>query len=103
MLAETGLGIFGAVFGDSTGGALMTTLGTFAAGGVLLRYSRTAESQADVTGTQVLYDSGSDPRAMAQYFEQLDGESKGKTPPACFSDPPNPQDRLERVAEDVRR
>src|SRR5438132_6020004 len=36
MLAETGLGIFGAVFGDSTGGALVTTLGTFAAGGVLL-------------------------------------------------------------------
>src|SRR5467141_2369056 len=57
QIAETGLGIFGAVFGDSTGGALVTTLGTFAAGGVLLRYSRTAESQADVIGTQVLYDS----------------------------------------------
>src|SRR6266849_8235165 len=35
MLAETGLGIFGAVFGDTTGGALLTELGSFTAGGVL--------------------------------------------------------------------
>jgi len=101
MLAETGLGIFGAVFGDSTGGALMTTLGTFAAGGVLLRYSRTAESQADVMGTQVLYDSGYDPRAMAQFFEKLEAESKGKNPPEFFSDHPNPEHRVERVDEEV--
>src|SRR3984893_15329533 len=74
MVAETGLGIFGAIFGDSTGGALLTTLGNFTAGGVLLRYSRTAESQADVMGTQVLYDAGYDPRAMAQVFEKLDAE-----------------------------
>ncbi|PYU68357.1 MAG: hypothetical protein DMG49_16210 [Acidobacteria bacterium] len=71
MLAETGLGIFGAVFGDTTGGALLTQLGSFTAGGVLLRYSRTAESQADVMGTLVLYDTGYDPRAMAQFFEKL--------------------------------
>src|SRR5437667_11141594 len=32
-LTQGGLGIVGAVFGDSTGGALVTTLGTFAAGG----------------------------------------------------------------------
>jgi len=103
MLAETGLGIFGAVFGDSTGGALVTTLGTFAAGGVLLRYSRTAESQADVMGTQVLYDSGYDPRAMAQFFEKLEAESKGKNPPEFFSDHPNPEHRVERVDEEVEK
>src|SRR5438128_8768683 len=103
MLAETGLGSFGAVFGDSTGGALMTTLGTFAAGGVLLRYSRPAESQADVMGTQVLYDSGYDPRAMAQFFEKLEAESKGKNPPEVFSDHPNPEHRAERVDEEVEQ
>ncbi len=96
MLAETGLGIFGAVFGDSTGGALLTTLGSFTAGGVLLRYSRTAESQADVMGTQVLYDAGYDPRAMAQFFEKLEGETKGKNPPEFFSDHPNPEHRVGR-------
>src|SRR5260370_39499936 len=103
MLAETGLGIFGAVFGDSAGGALLTTLGNFTAGGVLLRYSRTAESQADVMGTQVLYDTGYDPRAMAQFFEKLETETKGKNPPEFFSDHPNPESRVGRVEEEVER
>jgi hypothetical protein len=101
MMAQTGLGIFGAVFGDTTGGALLTTLGSFTAGGVLLRYSRTAESQADVMGTQVNYDSGYDPRALAQFFEKLNAETKGKIPAEFFSDHPNPEHRVERVDEEI--
>src|SRR5712672_1010834 len=103
MVAETGLGIFGAVFGDTTGGALLTQLGSFTAGGVLLRYSRTAESQADVMGTQVLYDAGYDPRALAQFFEKLEADSKGKNPPEFFSDHPNPEHRVGRVDEEVEK
>src|SRR5881409_850015 len=95
------LGIADGILGGSTGGALLSKLGAFAAGGVLLRYSRTAESQADVMGTQVLYDSGYDPRAMAQFFEKLEAESKGKNPPEFFSDHPNPEHRVERVDEEV--
>jgi beta-barrel assembly-enhancing protease len=95
------LGMAGGLFGGSTSGALLTQLGSFAAGGVLLRYSRTAESQADVMGTQVLYDSGYDPRAMAQFFEKLEAETKGKNPPEFFSDHPNPEHRVERVDEEV--
>jgi Zn-dependent protease with chaperone function len=99
--AEGFLGIASGIFGGSTGGALLTQLGAFAAGGVLLRYSRTAESQADVMGTQVLYDSGYDPRAMAQFFEKLEAESKGKNPPEFFSDHPSPEHRVERVDEEI--
>src|SRR5262250_1247669 len=99
--AQAGVGIFGAIFGGSTGGALLTQLGSFTAGGVLLKYSRSAETQADVMGTQVLYDSGYDPRAMAQFFEKLEQETKGKNPPEFFSDHPNPEHRLERVEEEI--
>jgi beta-barrel assembly-enhancing protease len=99
--AQTGVGIFGALFGDSFGGAVLTQLGSFAAGGVLLRYSRAAESQADIMGTQVLYDSGYDPRAMAQFFEKLEAETKGKNPPEFFSDHPSPERRVERVDEEI--
>src|SRR6266446_1516928 len=99
--AQTGVGIFSAIFGGSVGGALLTQLGSFTAGGVLLRYSRTAESQADILGTQVLYDSGYDPRAMAQFFEKLEAEMKGKNPPEFFSDHPNPEHRVERVDEEI--
>jgi len=101
--AEGFLGIASGIFGGSTGGALLSELGAFAAGGVLLRYSRTAESQADVMGTQVLYDSGYDPRAMAQFFEKLEAETKGKNPPEFFSDHPNPEHRVERVDEEIEK
>ncbi len=101
--AEGFLGIAGGIFGGSTGGALLTQLGAFAAGGVLLRYSRSAESQADVMGTQVLYDAGYDPRAMAQFFEKLEAETKGKNPPEFLSDHPNPERRLERVDEEIEK
>ena len=97
------LGIAGGLFGDTVGGALMTQLGAFAAGGVLLRYSRTAESQADIMGTQVLYDTGYDPRAMAQFFEKLGAETKGKLPAEFFSDHPNPEHRVERVDEEIEK
>src|SRR5579859_4477420 len=102
-LTQGFLGIAGGIFGGSAGGALLTKLGAFAAGGVLLRYSRTAESQADVMGTQVLYDSGYDPRAMAQFFEKLEAETKGKNPPEFFSDHPNPEHRVERVDEEIEK
>jgi len=97
------LGIAGGLFGNGVSGALLTQLGSFAAGGVLLRYSRTAETQADISGTQVLYDSGYDPRAMAQFFEKLEAETKGKNPPEFFSDHPNPDHRVERVDEEIQK
>lgn len=95
------LGIAGGIFGGSVSGALLTQLGAFAAGGVLLRYSRSAETQADVMGTQVLYDSGYDPRAMAQFFEKLEAQSKGSNPPEFFSDHPSPEHRVGRVDEEI--
>ena len=99
--AQLGVGILSAVFGGNAGGALLTELGQFSAGGVLLRYSRTAETQADVLGTQVLYDAGYDPRALVQFFEKIAAETKGQNPPEFFSDHPNPEHRVERVEEEI--
>jgi len=103
QLSQGAVGLLGALSGGGVGGALIAQLGSFAAGGVLLRYSRTAETQADVSGTQVLYDSGYDPRAMAQFFEKLQAETKGKNPPEFFSDHPNPDHRLERVDDEIQK
>ena len=103
QMAQMGEGLLGGLFGGGVSGAMLTQLSAFAAGGVLLRYSRTAETQADVSGTQVLYDSGYDPRAMAQFFEKLEAETKGKNPPEFFSDHPNPDHRVERVDEEIQK
>lgn len=101
--AQGFVGILGAILGGNAGGALLTELGRFSAGGVLLRYSRSAETQADVVGTQVLYDAGYDPRALAQFFEKIEAESKGKNPPEFFSDHPSPEHRVERVNEEIEK
>lgn len=91
----------GGIFGGSTGGAVLTRGVALGAGGVLLHYSRSDETQADVLGTQQLYDAGYDPRAMAQFFEKLESETKGKNPPQFLSDHPNPGNRVERVDEEI--
>jgi len=43
--------IFGGIFGGSTSGALLSQGVALGAGGLLLRYSRSDETQADVLGT----------------------------------------------------
>ncbi len=101
--AQGFVGILGAILGGNAGGALLTELGRFSAGGVLLRNSRSAETEADVMGTQVLYDAGYDPRALAQFFEKIETESKGKNPPEFFSDHPSPELRVERVQEEINK
>lgn len=103
--AQLGAGILGAaggIFGGAVGAAAAGA-GQFTFGSVLLHNSRGAETQADVMGTQVLYDSGFDPRAMAAFFENLNASSEGKAPPEFFSDHPNPDHRIERVDEEIRK
>jgi Zn-dependent protease with chaperone function len=101
QLMQGAAGIFGGIFGGSTSGALLSQGVALGAGGVLLHYSRADETQADVLGTQTLYDAGYDPRAMAQFFEKLQAETKGKNPPQFLSDHPNPGNRVERVNEEI--
>jgi beta-barrel assembly-enhancing protease len=101
QLMQGAAGIFGGIFGGSTSGALLSQGVALGAGGLLLRYSRSDETQADVLGTQTLYDVGYDPRAMAQFFEKLEAETKGKNPPQFLSDHPNPGNRVERVNEEI--
>src|SRR5712691_2191728 len=87
--AQMPLGILGALLGSSSTGAALAQLGAgFTLNSLLLKYSRTDESQADIMGTQIVYDSGYDPRALAQFFEKLQAETKGKNPPEFFSNHP---------------
>jgi len=101
QLMQGAAGIFGGIFGGTTSGAVLSQGVALGAGGLLLRYSRSDETQADVLGTQTLYDAGYDPRAMAQFFEKLQAETKGKNPPQFLSDHPNPGNRVERVNEEI--
>lgn len=101
--AQLGLGILGAVTGSGVGAAVTQLGSAFVASGILLKYGRDAERQADLLGTQILYDLNYDPRAMAQFFEKLEGEKKGKRAPEFFSSHPNPGNRMQSVLAEIDR
>jgi predicted Zn-dependent protease len=61
--AQAPLAILGGLLGSNSAGAMLAQLGAgFTVDSVLLNYSRAAESQADLIGTQILYDSKFDTR-----------------------------------------
>ncbi|HLQ79186.1 MAG TPA: M48 family metalloprotease, partial [Terriglobia bacterium] len=67
----------------------------------MMRFSRDAESQADLMGTQILYDSGYDPIAMPQFFQKLDDGSSRSS--QFFSDHPNPGNRITAVKGEIAK
>jgi len=100
--AQLPLGILGAVLGSNSTGAALAQLGAgFTLNSLLLKYSRADESQADIMGTQILYDSGYDPRGMGQFLEKIQALDQGNHRVAFFSDHPSPDGRVARVAEEV--
>ena len=81
--AQVPLAILGGALGSNSTGAALAQLGAgFTVNSILLKYSRDAESQADLLGTQILFDSGYDPRAMAQFFETLQAQDRAAPLPA---------------------
>jgi Zn-dependent protease with chaperone function len=100
MAAQLPLAILGGVMGQ---GALsqMAQMGlSFGFGSYFLKNSRTSESEADLLGTDIMYDTGFNPRAMADFFTKLEKEG-GARGPQFFSDHPDPGNRAEAVAKEV--
>jgi Zn-dependent protease with chaperone function len=100
------LAVLGGAVGSNSIVGLLTQVGAnFGAQSVLLKYSRDAERQADLVGTQILYDNNYDPRQMAQFFMKLEEESKksGGRPIEFFSSHPNPENRVAAVNAEVAK
>src|SRR5262245_60677916 len=97
------LGILGAVLGNGAAGQIATIGGGFLASSVLLKYSRDAESESDLIGTQILYDLGYDPKAMAEFFEKLAKENKGTRTEEFFSNHPIPENRVLKVNTEIKK
>jgi predicted Zn-dependent protease len=100
--AQMPLAILGGLLGSNSTGAMLAQLGaSFAVNSILLKYSRTAENQADILGTQILYDSSYDARAMAQFFEKIQAQDQGGQPVEFFSNHPNPGNRIQSVNQEI--
>jgi Zn-dependent protease with chaperone function len=103
-LAQAGLGVLGGLLGGGTSGQIIGAVGGFGLNTLFLKFSRTAEQQADIVGAQMLARAGYDPLDMARMFETLrkqSGADPGKFE-QFFSDHPAPADRAERIREEAK-
>jgi predicted Zn-dependent protease len=104
-LANWGLGLLGAVLGNSGGAGAAQIAAGFLANGVFLKFSRDDERDADRVGLQILRRAGWDPRGMTELFEVLRREAR-RDPGAVevfFSSHPAPQDRIARLQSEIGR
>ena len=103
LLAGIAEAALGATVGEKAGG-MVGQLGQmgiqFGAQGLILKYSRTDESQADAVGAVILYKAGYNPQALADFFQTLETQG-GKTPPQWLSDHPNPGNRGQAIEKEI--
>ena len=96
-------GIAGALLGALTGGSMLGQLAQagiqFGAQGVILKYSRNDEAQADAVGAIIMYKAGYNPQELANFFKTL--ESEGGEGPQFLSDHPNPGNREQAIQQEI--
>lgn len=69
-----------------------------------LRFSRSAEAEADYLGLQYMYKAGYDPNAFVSFFEKVQAEERRRpgTIPKVFSTHPPTPDRIEAAQKEIR-
>ena len=94
----------GAIAGNGLFGQLAQLGLGLGANSVLLKFSRTDESQADYNGAEVMADAGYNPIEMANFFEKLEkqGGPRGAVS-QLLSDHPNPGNRVAAVQDEIRQ
>lgn len=105
MVARWGLGVLGALLGNSGGASAAQVAASLLANGLFLKFSRDDEREADRVGLQMMTRAGWDPRGMVELFEILRREAKRDpgTVEAFFSSHPSPQDRIAELQAEVRK
>jgi predicted Zn-dependent protease len=104
MLAQIGL-IAGSIFLGGLGGMLINEGAQFGALLGFMKFSRSAESEADMLGVEYLWAAGYDPNAMSTMFEKLAAQNKRKpgTFSKLFETHPQSIDRMEATRALVAR
>jgi Zn-dependent protease with chaperone function len=107
-LAQAGIGILGGLLGGgggSTTAQIAQAIGGFGLNALFMKFSRTAETQADILGTQMMARAGYDPEAMATMFQLLKAQ-QGREPGKLaqfFSDHPSPANRETVVRQEAQK
>ncbi|MFN0106568.1 MAG: M48 family metallopeptidase [Bryobacteraceae bacterium] len=82
----------------------LTQLGIgLGANSVLMKFSRTAENDADLYGARLVHRAGYNPVELARFFEKLEAE-KGRSGRVqeFFASHPNPGNRIKNIQDDMK-
>ncbi len=100
IMAGLGQLASGILLGNGAGGQVAQAIIGGGAGLYGLRMSRDDEKQADLLGTDILYNAGYDPRGLPQFFEIIQGKY-GAGGAQILTDHPNPGNRTEYVNAEI--
>jgi hypothetical protein len=106
MKAQLPLAILGGVLGAGVGGwagALGQMGMSLTAGSVFMKYSRDAETEADMVGAQIIYDASFDPQAIVSFFAKLAEQQGGKSGPQFLASHPDPGNRAKEISRILSR
>ncbi len=91
----TQLGAIGVLLGGAIIGA--PELGQAVAAGLITKYSRKSEKEADLVGARIMANAGYDPHDLANMFKTIQQQSEGNRPPEWISSHPDPGKRYEYI------
>lgn len=96
MLAQMPLQVLGGRVGGGVLGSV-TQLGlSFGLNSLFLKYSRGAETQADVGAVQLMRRAGYNPNGLVSFMQTLSNRGGG-----FFSDHPSPSNRIGRIQQEI--
>ena len=101
---QTGLSILGGLLGGKLGGntaQIVNAVGGFGLNALFLKYSREAETQADVLGAQILAKAGYSPQDMVGFFETL-GKQDTRKKANFLASHPAPAQRVATIQKEAR-
>ena len=103
MAAMLPVALLGGVVGKGSVLTQMAQLGiSLGLTPLFLHNSRQSESEADLLGTDIMYDTGYDPHQMAAFFAKLEKQmGNGSLVEQFLSDHPSPGDRVQSVSREV--
>ena len=99
--AQMGVGLLGSLLGGRNQrlGVGEQIIGSLGLNALFMKFSRSAESEADRVGAQMMSRAGYDPMAMANFFDLLAARQRGNPSGVSqfFSDHPSPQNRSANI------
>ena len=78
-------------------------IGQMVGGMINMKYGRDDELESDALGIRIMAEAGYDPRAMIRVMEVLAKSSGGSRQPEFVSTHPAPENRSERIRQEIAK